>query len=230
MSRYHSYINSAREILCTYKGETPFSSFLKKSFSSNKKFGSRDRKTISHLCYCYFRLGRSAVSLTIDERILISLFVCSNNSNEILAALKPEWNEQVGLSLEKKLVIINYSSLITEIFPWRNELTNRIDHEKFCESFLIQPDVFIRLRPGKEKGVIEKLKKEKFDFEIILENCLAVPSASKLDDIIELDIEAVIQDVNSQRTGDFIKSEIRNQRSEIRSQEAFACRQLISDF
>jgi 16S rRNA (cytosine967-C5)-methyltransferase len=45
---------------------------------------------------------------------------------------------------------------------------------------------------------------------MIADTCLALPNASKIDVVIELDKEAVIQDQNSQRTGEFIKSEILN--------------------
>ena len=64
----------------------------------------------------------------------------------------------VDLSLNEKLLIINYSLLIPEIFPWKDELSEGIDHEKFCKSFFVQPDLFLRLRPGKEKLVKEKLQ------------------------------------------------------------------------
>jgi 16S rRNA (cytosine967-C5)-methyltransferase len=56
----------------------------------------------------------------------------------------------VNLPLREKLLIINSSLLISEIFPWTEELSEGIDHENFCRSFLIQPDLFLRLRPGKE--------------------------------------------------------------------------------
>jgi len=59
MSRYFSYLNSTKGILSAYNGEEPFASFIKKYFAVHKKFGSRDRKQISHLCYCYFRLGNA---------------------------------------------------------------------------------------------------------------------------------------------------------------------------
>ena len=158
MSRYHSYINSTKEILSIYNGDEPLSSFLKKYFSANKKFGSKDRKQISSLCYCFFRLGKVVMNTSLEEKILTGLFLCSDKSNEILAALKPEWNEKCKLPLNEKLLIINSSSLIPEIFPWKEELSEGIDHKNFYRSFLIQPDLFLRLRPGKEKIVLQKLK------------------------------------------------------------------------
>ena len=210
MSRYHSYINSTKEILSIYKGDEPLSSFLKKYFSANKKVGSKDRKQISNLCYCFFRLGKVVMNTSIEEKILTGLFLCSNESSEVLAALKPEWNEKCKLPIDEKLLIINSSLLISEIFPWKEELSESIDQENFCRSFLIQPDLFLRLRLGKEKIVIQKLKQAGIDFKMITEACLALPNASKIDEVIELDKEAVIQDYNSQRTGEFIKSEILN--------------------
>jgi len=215
VSRYHSYINSTKEILSIYKGDEPLSSFLKKYFSANKKFGSKDRKQISNLCYCFFRLGKAVMNTSAEEKILSGLFLCSDKSNEILAALKPDWNDKNNLPLAEKLLIINSSLLITEIFPWKDELSEEIHHEDFCRSFLIQPDLFLRLRPGKGKIVMQKLSQAGIDLKMISETCLALPNASKIDEIVELDKEVIIQDQNSQRTGEFIKSEILNLKSEI---------------
>src|SRR6188474_901688 len=39
---------------------------------------------------------------------------------------------------------------------------------------------------------------------MISETCLALPNASKIDEVVELDKEAVIQDHNSQETGKLI--------------------------
>jgi len=155
------------------------------------------------------------MNTTIEEKILTGLFLCSNGSNEILAALKPEWNEKCELPLNEKLLIINSSLLIQDVFPWKEELSDGIDHENFCRAFLIQPDLFLRLRPGKEKVVMQKLTQAGIDLKIISNTCLALPNSSKIDEIIKLDEEAVIQDQNSQRTGELIKSEILNLKSEI---------------
>ena len=206
MSRYHSYINSTKETLSIYKGDEPLSSFLKKYFSANKKFGSKDRKQISNLCYCFFRMGKVVMNTSIEEKILTGLFLCSDKSNEILASLKPDWNDKCSFPLAEKVLIINSSLLIPEIFPWKEELSEGIEHENFCRSFLIQPDLFLRLRPGKEKIVLQKLEQAGIDFRKITDTCLALPNSSKIDEIVELDKEAVIQDHNSQDTSRFLSS------------------------
>ena len=155
------------------------------------------------------------MNTSTEEKILTALFLCSDKSNEILAALKPEWNEKHELPLNEKLLMINSSLSISEIFPWKEELSEGIDHENFCRSFLIQPDLFLRLRPGKEKLVTQKLQHAGLKFKMISESCLALPNASKIDAIIELDKDAIIQDQNSQKTGTFIKSQISDLKSQI---------------
>jgi len=210
VSRYHSYINSAKDILTSYRGEEPLSSFLKKYFSANKKFGSKDRKHVAHLCYCFFRMGKVIMNISIEEKILTALFFCSTEPNDILAALKPEWNEKCEQGFEEKLLIINSSFLIENVFPWKEELSEGVDHGEFCESFFVQPDLFLRLRPGKEKIAKEKFQNAGIDFKMISSSCLALPNSSKIDEIVELDREVVLQDYSSQRTGEVIKSQISN--------------------
>jgi 16S rRNA (cytosine967-C5)-methyltransferase len=202
----HSYLKSSVEILGEYKGKEPFASFLKKYFGQYKKYGSKDRKQVSHLCYCYFRLGKALLDIPVEERILIGLFLCSDWPNEILEQLKPGWNDKVDLPVKEKLFIIHYSLFIGSVFPWKEELSEGIDYEKFCESFFIQPDLFIRLRPGQESKVKTKLSDHGINFSEISSTCLSLPNASGIENIIELDKEAVVQDLNSQQTGNFFKN------------------------
>jgi 16S rRNA (cytosine967-C5)-methyltransferase len=200
VSRFHSYINSARQIVEAYKGEEPFSSFLKKYYSANKKFGSKDRKQIAHLCYCYFRLGKVTIT-GIEERLLTALFICSSEPNEMLAALKPEWNEKVHLQVKEKISLLSISFSIQDIFPWSNQLSSGVTIEKFNQSFLSQPSLFIRIRPGYEVKVKEQLNADGIAFEEQSPNCLSFTNTTKLDDVLHLNRQAVIQDYSSQRVG-----------------------------
>jgi 16S rRNA (cytosine967-C5)-methyltransferase len=202
----HSYLQSSIKILNEYKGEEPFASFLKKYFGRNKKYGSKDRKQVGHLCYCYLRLGKALLNISIEERILIGLFLCSDRHSEILEQLKSGWNKKIESPLKEKLVIINSSLLIENVFPWEGELSKGIDYEKFCESFFIQPDLFIRVRPGHEKEVKAKLFEHGINFSEISSSCLSLPNASKIESIIDLDKEAVVQDLSSQQTGELAKN------------------------
>lgn len=199
------------KILSSYSGDEPFAIFLKLYFSQNKKYGSRDRKQIAHLCYCYFRTAphyqeESVLSCSgIEEEILRGLFLCSAERNEILQMLKPEWNEKVNFSVEEKLKLLSGENSFNGIFPWKNELSNGMDHEKFCRSFLVQPDLFLRLRPGKKEIVCRKLDAAGISYRTITDTCLALNNSEKIDAVVELDREAVIQDYNSQQTGDYFQ-------------------------
>lgn len=202
MSRYFSYLNSSKEILSLYKVEEPFASFIKKYFSGHKKFGSRDRKEIANLCYCYFRMGKAAISLQTDERILTALFLCSHEPNELLQNLKPEWNEKTRLSINEKLSSVNYQ--LSSVFPWKEELSDGIEYEKFCASFFVQPDLFLRIRPGHAEKVLLKLKEAEVNYEFISPFTIRLANSFKTDIYFELDKEVLVQDYNSQQIAGFI--------------------------
>ena len=128
----------------------------------------------------------------------------------MLQQLKPEWNKDADRTTEQKLLIINSSLFINDVFPWKQELSKGIDYEKFCESFFIQPDLFLRLRPGSENSVKEKLRNGEINFKEITSSCLSLSNASKIENIIDLDKEAVIQDYSSQQTKEYFKLTIDN--------------------
>ena len=140
----------------------------------------------------------------MEERILIALFLCLHQPDEVLQELKPEWNEKIALPFDGKLSLISYKFSMQEIFPWQDELSEGIEKEEFTVSHLEQPDLFLRLRPGKENTVKQKLTKEGIAFKPITESCIAISNSSKVDELIILDKEAVVQDYSSQRVGEFI--------------------------
>lgn len=213
MSIYNSHINSSILILKHYDGSLPFHLYLKKFFSENKKFGSKDRKQIASLCYNYFRLGHAAPGLNVREKILLGTFLCESKSSAILQFFKPEWNNLINKSPEEKYSLFTIHYSLKDIFPFKDELSDDIDAHKFNQSFLIQPKLFLRIRPGYHNDVKKKLENANLQFESISKTCIALPNSSKIDSTIELDKEAVVQDYNSQRVENFIQSAINNQQS-----------------
>lgn len=196
--RSHSYLNTTKSILQQFDGSMPLSAWLKQFFKTDKKFGSKDRKQISHLCYCFYRLGNAFQHVELEERILIANFLCSVEPNIVLEELKPEWNEKLFLSIKEKLEELQASEEEKTIFPFNEEVSNEIDIKSFNRSFLIQPDLFLRIRPGKKSVVIQQLQKAAINFEID-NDCIRLPNQSRIDDIIDLDRDAVVQDYNSQK-------------------------------
>lgn len=215
-NHFHRYLNYAIAILQKYNGIEPFHVYLKKYFSNHKKHGSRDRKQITSLCYNYFRVGM-AVSPSIDifEKLLLAIFLIGNKSSPLLEKLKPEWNEHIHLDISLKIEMVKDIFSLQKIFPFPDEISKQINYEDFCFAFLIQPKLFIRIRPGYKNTVLDKLKSANISFEKITETCLAFSNNEKVSEVINVDKEAVIQDYNSQQTLNLFTSHIKHQTSSI---------------
>jgi len=157
------------------------------------------------------RLGKavSHKEQGLEEDIITGLFLCSNDHNDILREIRPEWNEKIMLPVKEKCSMFNlhpdsYRDSMLNVFPWNEELSEGIDHEKFCESFFVQPYLFIRIRPGHAEQVLLKLNELKVEYEFISPFCVRLPNSFKADQHFELDKEVVVQDYNSQRIREFL--------------------------
>ncbi|MEP7230108.1 MAG: Fmu (Sun) domain-containing protein [Ginsengibacter sp.] len=201
---FYKYLQFAESLIANYNGDEPFHWYIKKYFASNKKHGSRDRKQITSLCYSYFRLGGGVNNdATYQDKFLLGLFLSDSKSSVLLEDAKPKWNEKMDCPLNEKLKIVKSTFDPNNIFPFRQFLSTEIDSAKFATSFLQQPKLFLRIRPGKEAIVIGKLDATDFSFQKMGDNCLVFSQNEKIDDILKIDNEAVVQDYNSQRTFEF---------------------------
>jgi len=197
--RYLSHLLSAKHIIEAYEGKEPFSHFIKHIFRQNKKYGSKDRKDISQLCYGYFRLGHGMPGSQLEEKILMGLFLCSSSPHPLLEHFQPAWNEHIKMPVEKKIAFLSPLFSVTDIFPWLDALSDGIDPLPFCQSFLVQPDLFLRVRPGYKMAVTEKLSRAGIPFYEREEACIGLDNATPIEGVLDLDKEAVVQDLNSQR-------------------------------
>jgi 16S rRNA (cytosine967-C5)-methyltransferase len=198
----HSHLNTAKTIIQLYDGSIPLTSWLKQFFRRDKKFGSKDRKQISHACYCFYRLGNLFQHLDVEQRLLIALFLCSDTSDKILQELNPDWNQIISLPLFEKIKRLSAEVEIAKIFPFESEISNEIDFEQFNLSFLIQPDLFLRIRPGKREKIVQQLQNASVPFAQLDNDCIQLSNQSKIDEVLEFDTDVVVQDYNSQRTID----------------------------
>ncbi len=205
--RIQSYLYNAQSILALYTGDVPLAGWLKAYFKEHKKFGSKDRKHIAHLLYCYFRLGGAFQQLTNEEKLGVALFLCSEKENDLLQAYKPEWNALAHLEPKGKLDVLGANDEATKIFPFNVFLSTEIETEPFNISFLQQPLVYLRLRPGRGQKVKQTFLKEGLDFTEIGENGIAISSQTKADALINLNQDAVVQDWSSQRVLEVLNKE-----------------------
>jgi 16S rRNA (cytosine967-C5)-methyltransferase len=202
----HSYLNTSSRIIESYDGTLPLAAWLKQFFRAEKKFGSKDRKNISHACYCFYRLGNAFQDLNIEDRILTALFLCSDTSNKILEELKPQWNDKIILPLSQKINSLSVREEIQEIFPFSDYVSKEIDFHSFNLSFLIQPHLFLRIRPGKKQEILQQFQNAGVHFTVLNDECVELSNQTKADEIINIDEDVIVQDYNSQKTIEVLKN------------------------
>ncbi|MEO6868508.1 MAG: methyltransferase domain-containing protein, partial [Ginsengibacter sp.] len=199
------YIQYAANILNSYRGDVPFNIFLKKYFSLNKKHGSRDRRILSALCYGYFRLGYGVIAdISIEKRLLLGYFLTQHASSPKVKILTDDWTDQIQLPISEKLEMVRDIFDVGKIFPSTTMLSDKIEKKSFVLSFLSQPDVFLRVRPGFYPNVVSTLKKAAIPFEIKENDCLALAAETKINEVLIPDKMTVIQDYNSQKVGSLL--------------------------
>lgn len=188
--RFYSHLNSAVAILQSYDGGIPFAHYIKSYFSQHKKFGSKDRKQISGLCYCYFRLGRSYPQLTTEQKIVMGYLLS-----------KPGWPDE-WLAFFGSFHLPQAPP--DNIFPLAAYVSQGINGDAFVKSHLVQPDLFLRIRPGYKEVVADKLKAADIPF-IVTDDSLRLPNNVRVEDEMRLNREAVVQDLSSQRVGSLLQ-------------------------
>ena len=203
--KFDNQLRYGTSIIASYQGEIPLHAWLKNFFREHKQMGSKDRKLLSNMVYGFYRLGHAIKDFPVEERILIGLFLCNDSPHELLQYFRPDWNGQIARPLAEKIAILQESGIAFEpadIFPWKDELSEGIDHEAFCLSFLRQPDLFLRIRPGHEKEVLQKLEGRG---EFIPPFTLRLPNGFNVEACFTPDREVVIQDYSSQRMAPFLQ-------------------------
>ncbi|MEO5500514.1 MAG: Fmu (Sun) domain-containing protein, partial [Ginsengibacter sp.] len=160
---------------------------------------------LSALCYGYFRLGHGAIAdISIEKKLLLGYFLTQHSSSPKVKILPEDWNDQIQIPVFEKLNKVKDIFDTEKIFPLTAMLSKEICKKSFQLSFLFQPDVFLRVRPGFYTNVINTLKKAAIPFEIKEENCLALTAETKISEVFIPDKMTVIQDYNSQKVGSLL--------------------------
>ena len=90
-------------------------------------------------------------------------------------------------------------------FPLADCIADAIDKNLFISSHQTQPLLFIRIRPWQKEKVIEKLQAANIEYSEVAENAFAFANTTSLQNILELNKEAVIQDINSQAIAELLQ-------------------------
>lgn len=204
MQYAHRYIQYANTALAGYNGSLPLHHYLKQFFAADKKYGSKDRRFISHLCYCYFRTGHALLQLPVEERLKVSLFLCSEQLEGWQSLFAADWVAAHTPDVDQRIRFVQQQGIhceVTALFPWLEQCSSDIEATAFALSHLVQPDVFLRIRPGKEKRVLQVLDENNIGYTRPQADCIALPPASKADQLLQLNKDVVVQDLSSQRVG-----------------------------
>jgi len=204
MSYIQKHIQVVEKLINGYNNSLPYSVYLKDYFSKNKKHGSKDRKSISHLSYTFFRLGNCLAELEFNTRLNVAIFL-SNNKMPLYA--EPLYQDSLlgnwPIELEHRIKIVKdiYPSFnLEELLPFSTaDLSEEIDINKFIQQHFSQPKLFARIRPGKKVIVLNKLQEAGIEYKMIEDSCLELNNATSLDTILRLNEEIVIQDYSSQK-------------------------------
>lgn len=204
--RAEAYLRNFLRVLEAYAADKPLAKFLPDYFRKNKAMGSGDRRMTLRLLYSYFRLGKACSSLPVQERLFLAEFLCSQNSNDFLTHFKPELAEKIEWSLADKIALLEkeYAFVLAEVFPWGMHLSEGINQQAFLQSLFIQPELFIRLHPGKEALVKAKLATAGIPYQAFSEQSMAFINGTKLDQILETSWYEV-QDTSSQQTAAYFQ-------------------------
>lgn len=202
-----AHFRSAEQILSHFTGEEPFPLFLRSFFRANPKFGSRDRRVVSALCYDAFRLGVCLADAPVRERILAGHLLCAQEPKALIEAERPEWLSCLDKDLDGRVGCLTSTHpgfKLQDLFPFPDELSPGIDGEAFIRSHLRQPDLFIRLRPRRTEAVKRRIEESGIHCRYIGEAAVALPNGTDTTPLGTPDRDFVIQDLSSQRTAGFL--------------------------
>ena len=115
-------------------------------------------------------------------------------------------NKKHGSKDRKNISALCYAYFRNRItqFPLSDKISDQIDSDKFVKSHQTQPLLFIRIRPWQKEKVIQKLQAANIEFKEVSENAFAFTNTTSLQNVLELNKEAVIQDLNSQALAELL--------------------------
>lgn len=165
MQHYHTRVAQLSELLTSYKYPLPLSEHLKQYFRAHKNAGSKDRREIRALGYAYFRIANA-----LDNKDFENIAAMAAKFLDHHDSIQNFVNETEGFHIEN-------------LFPFNEYISQIFKVPEFQLSFLNQPAVWIKLKPGKETEVLAELKSENIIFNKYSDQILSFENELKLTDL-----------------------------------------------
>jgi 16S rRNA (cytosine967-C5)-methyltransferase len=195
MRYIHQHIS---HIITHYKGEMPLANFLKFYFKKHPILGSRDRKMISEMAYCFYRCAKGLIPKSIS----------ADSHLAQLTKLLPERLQTLyGKGFEENINSLNPLGIHFDsehLLPEKVSLSEGIHREEWLKSILRRPKLFIRIVPKFKAEALRLLEEACLSFEEIDEHCFALPNGSTIEKVLPEKMYR-IQDASSQKTGRYFK-------------------------
>jgi 16S rRNA (cytosine967-C5)-methyltransferase len=201
-------IRSFEQVLAKYDGAVPLHRFLFTYFKMHKQMGSSDRRWATRYLYSFFRLGNALKDKDKYLRLAVGDFLCNQTPSLVIAHYLPDYAEQIYLPVEEKLKLIQQSYpefKLTDIFPFQEDLSEGISKPAFLQSFLVQPDLFIRVKAGAGQQLAKTLEQANVPVKVVTEQTLALPNGTKLENLITDTKIYHVQDLSSQGTAGYFQ-------------------------
>jgi 16S rRNA (cytosine967-C5)-methyltransferase len=200
-----------QRILYLYDGTLPLHHFLKNYYYQNHKLGSRDRKILSEMIYCWYRCSSTIVlqkrfENEFEVKMSVCLALCSHDK-QFVDQFKFQGIEP-GKGIDEMLGQLTLEGIdiqIGALFPYEIPLSAGVSRNDWLYSMIGQPAVFIRLRQPAEE-IAELLTAHETEFTLVSPTCMSLPTGTKIEKILPED-SYVVQDASSQQTGAYFMPE-----------------------
>lgn len=170
--------------------------------------GSSDRRWATRYLYSFFRLGNALKNEDKYLRLAIGDFLCNQTLSLVVSHYLPQFADQVMLPVEEKLSVIAQAYpdfKLADVFPFKEDLSEGIAKEAFLQSFFVQPDLFLRVKPGAEQQLVHTLEQAAVPVKVINEQTIALPNGTKLESLLPDTKNYHVQDLSSQGTAEFFR-------------------------
>lgn len=206
--RIEHQVRAFEQVLSSYNGAIPLHRHLFAYFKQHKQMGSSDRRWATRYIYSYFRLGKALPQIAVLDRLAIADFLCHDTPSLVVDNYLPAVASAIELPLAEKLNLIkqHYPAFqLEDVFSFNAQLSPSIELTAFRNSFFIQPDLFIRVKATHIQAIANQLAANNIAYEVIGDTTLALPNGTKLEQVITDSRLYQIQDLSSQKTGQYFK-------------------------
>jgi len=141
-----------------YDGSVPLSHFLKQHFRAHPRLGSRDRKILSDMAYCWYRCSKGITApLSFEEKMQACLFLCDTATPHTRAFLPKTWQALRTEAPGERIRLLRAAAGIdfdtASLLSFQPVLSTGITTQDWLQSMLRQPKLFIRATADADRMV-----------------------------------------------------------------------------